>query len=103
MLELEKLKAKKCIKEFLVKIKFYSNINKKTDIIKNLIINDNHNNGKLNYTTDLNIINKKINQKFKKLLLDNELKRVYLPSLKEQGDIYIFTNKKIKKLLKKVI
>ncbi len=40
MLGLEKLKAKKCIKEYFVKIKFYTNINKKTDIIKNLIINN---------------------------------------------------------------
>ena len=59
MLGLEKLKAKKYIKEFFVKIKFYTNINKKTDIIKNLIINDNQKNGELNYTTDINIINKK--------------------------------------------
>jgi hypothetical protein len=69
LLGLEKLKAKKHIKEFFVKIKFYTNINKKTDIIKNLLINNNHNNGELNYTTDLNIINREINQKFKNLLL----------------------------------
>ena len=35
-------------------------------------------NGKLNYTTDINIINKEINQKFKTLLLDDGLKRIYL-------------------------
>ena len=100
LLGLEKLKAKKFIKEFFVKIKFYTNINKKTDIIKNLIINDNQKNGELNYTTDINIINKKINLKFKNLLLDDGLKRIYLPSVEEQEDLYNFNNKDIEKSIK---
>jgi hypothetical protein len=81
-------------------MKFYTNINKKTDIIKNLIINDNQKDGDINYTTDLNVINKKINQKFKNLLQDDGYKRVYLPSEKEQKDLYSFTNHEIEKCIK---
>ena len=81
-------------------MKFYTNINKKTDIIKNLIINENKNEGDLNYTTDINVINKKINQKFKNLLLDDGTKRVYLPSIEEQNDLFNFRNEEIEKCIK---
>ena len=54
----------------------------------------------MNYTTDINIINKKINLKFKNLLLDDGLKRIYLPSVEEQEDLYNFNNKDIEKSIK---
>ena len=101
LLGLEKLKAKNAVKEFFVKMKFYTNINKKTDIIKNLIINENKKEGDLNYTTDMNIINKKITQKFKNLLLDDGKKRVYLPSMEEQNDLFNFSNEEIVRCIKK--
>ena len=46
------------------------------------------------------IQNKKINLKFKNLLLDDGLKRIYLPSIEEQEDLYNFNNKDIEKSIK---
>ena len=54
----------------------------------------------LGYLFRMFIQNKKINLKFKNLLLDDGLKRIYLPSVEEQEDLYNFNNKDIEKSIK---
>ena len=58
------------IKEYFLKLRFYTFINKNTDILKNMKIND-------KIVMDKKLINEEINKKYKTLLGDKGYKEYY--------------------------
>ena len=66
MEKLKELRIKNNVKEYFLKMRFYTFINKNTDILKNMKIND-------IVTLDKQIMNIEIVKKYKDLLGDNIL------------------------------
>ena len=65
--ELQNLRIKNNVKEYFLRLRFYTFINKNTDILKNMKIND-------KIVTDKKLINIEINKKYKTLLGDEGYK-----------------------------
>ena len=68
--ELQKLRIQNNVKEYFLRLRFYTFINKNTDILKNMKIND-------KIVTDKKLINIEINKKYKTLLGDEGHKEYY--------------------------
>ena len=59
-------------KEYFHKLRFYSNISKNVDILKDLELENDNNEKYITYNK--NIIDNKINEKYKSMLTDNDIK-----------------------------
>ena len=68
--ELQNLRIQNNVKEYFLRLRFYTFINKNTDILKNKKIND-------KIVTDKKLINIEINKKYKTLLGDEGHKEYY--------------------------
>ena len=72
--ELQELRVKNNVKEYFLRLRFYTYINKNTDVLKNLKIIKN---GNEIITLDKEEINNEIIKKYKDLLGDNGYKEIY--------------------------
>jgi hypothetical protein len=93
----EDLKATRKDKEYFMRLRFYSELNKNTDVLSDLTINDPIW-GKT-VTTNKEIINNEIAQKYKKLFKDNNNK-IELPLL--DNSVILYTDDIVLQALKKL-
>ena len=90
LIELQNLRIKNNVKEYFLKLRFYTFINKNTDTSKNMKIND----------MDKKLINIEINKKYKTLLCDKGHKEYYFNKTDKVTDINAAD---IKYAIKKVV
>ena len=93
----EILKASRRDKEYFVRLRFYSELNKNTDVLSDLVIDDAYW-GEI-VSTDKEIINSEIASKYRKLFKD-ELGKVLLPLI--DNSVILYTNDIVNEALNKL-